>query len=86
MDKEYKNERDNLILFRGLRRENELTKMAKKSCSNQKIYCIIENMYIKPGLSLEYPFYFKHGFLSLFLHKSHGTKEIPDCENLVSRD
>ena len=31
-------------------------------------------------------FYFKHGFLLLFLHNSHGTKEIPDCCNLVRTD
>ena len=31
-------------------------------------------------------FYFKHGFLLLFLHNSHGTKEIPDCGNLVRPD
>ena len=32
------------------------------------------------------PFFFKHGFLLLFLHNSHGTKEIPDCGNLVRLD
>ena len=32
------------------------------------------------------PFYFKHDFLLLFLHNSHGTKEIPDCGNLVRPD
>ena len=31
-------------------------------------------------------FYFKHDFLLLFLHASHGTKEIPDCGNLVRPD
>ena len=43
MDKEYKTEHDNWILFRGIRKQKELTKMAKKSCSDQKIDCIIEN-------------------------------------------
>ena len=55
IDKEYKAERDNWILFRGLRREKELLKKGKKSCSNQKIYCIIENMYIQSGLNLDHP-------------------------------
>ena len=32
---------------------------------------------------LERAFYYKHGFLLLFLHNSHGTKEFPDCGNLV---
>ena len=32
------------------------------------------------------PFYFKHSFLLLFLHNSHGTQEIPDCGNLVRPD
>ena len=36
--------------------------------------------------SLESSFYFKHGFFLLFLHNSHGTKEIPDCGNLVRPD
>ena len=35
---------------------------------------------------LEKSFYFKHGYLLLFLHNSHGTKEIPDCGNLVRPD
>ena len=48
-DKDFKTKRDNWILFRGLRRENELTK------TDQKIDCIIENMYIKSGLDLEFP-------------------------------
>ena len=30
--------------------------------------------------------YFKHSFLLLFLHNSHGTKEILDCGNLVRPD
>ena len=30
--------------------------------------------------------YFKHVFLLLFLHNSHGTTEIPDCGNLVRPD
>ena len=55
MDKEYKTEHDNWILLRGLIREKELTKMAKKSCSDQKMNCIIKNMYIKSGFNLEYP-------------------------------
>ena len=55
MDKEYKTERDNWILFRGLRREKELIKMAKICSSDQKVDCIIENMYIKSGLHLESP-------------------------------
>ena len=29
---------------------------------------------------------FQTRFLLLFLHNTHGTKEIPDCENLVSPD
>ena len=37
-----------------------------------------------PGL--EKIFYFKHGFLLLFLHNSYGTKEIPDCGNQVKPD
>ena len=31
-------------------------------------------------------FYFKHSLLLIFLHNSHGTKEIPDCRNLVRPD
>jgi hypothetical protein len=54
-DKDLKAERDNWILFRGLRSEKELTIAAKKLCSDQKIACIIENMYIKSGLDLTYP-------------------------------
>ena len=34
-------------------------------------------------VSFSRAFYFKHNFLLLFLHNSHGTKEIPDCGNLV---
>ena len=34
-----------------------------------------------------YPaFYFKHVFVLLFLHNSHGSKEIHDCGNLVRPD
>ena len=54
-DKNLKDERDNWILFRGLRREKELTVAARKLCSDQKIACIIENMYIKSGIDLTYP-------------------------------
>ena len=54
-DKNLKAERDNWILFRGLRRKKELTIAARKICSVQKIACIIENMYIKSGLDLTYP-------------------------------
>ena len=55
LDKEYKTERGNWILLRCLWQEKELTKMAKKSCSNQKIDFTIENIYFKSGLNLEYP-------------------------------
>ena len=41
-DKDLKAERDNWILFRGLRREKELTIAARKFCCDQKIACIIE--------------------------------------------
>ena len=54
-DKNLKAERDNWILFRGLRLEKELTVAARKLCSDQKIACIIENMYIKSGIDLTYP-------------------------------
>ena len=54
-DKNLKAERDNWILFRGLRREKELTLAARKLCSDQKIACIIDNMYIKFGLDPDYP-------------------------------
>ena len=45
-------------------------------------------IYHNPGISYfsGIAFYFKHGFLLLFLHNSHGTKEIPDCGNLVRPD
>ena len=48
-------ERDNWILSRGLRREKDLIRKANKSCSDQKMNCIIENMYIKSGIYLNYP-------------------------------
>ena len=35
---------------------------------------------------IQLTFYFKHGFLLLFLHNSHGTKEIPDSGNLARPD
>ena len=35
-----------------------------------------------PGSSI----LFQTCFLLLFLHNSHGTKEIPDCQNLVGSD
>ena len=54
-DKYLKDKRDNWILFRGLRRDKELTVAATKLCSDQKISCIIENMYIKSGIDLTYP-------------------------------
>ena len=54
-DKNLKAERDNWILFRGLRREKEITIAARKLCSDQKIACIIENMYIKSGIDLTHP-------------------------------
>ena len=47
-DKDFKTERDNWILFRGLRREIELTKVAKKLCSNQKIARIIKTRRGRP--------------------------------------
>ena len=54
-DRDLKLQRDNWILFRGLRRERELTIAARKPCPDQKIACIIENMYIKFGLDPDYP-------------------------------
>ena len=54
-DRDLKLQRDNWILFRGLRRGRELTIAARKLCSDQKIACIIENMYIKSGLDPDYP-------------------------------
>ena len=55
MDNKLKAECDNWILSRGLRREKELIRTANKSCSDQKMNCIIENMYIRSGLYLKYP-------------------------------
>ena len=54
-DKDLKAERDNWILFRGLRREKKLTIGKRKLCSDQKNSCIIENMYIKSDLDLIHP-------------------------------
>ena len=38
-----------------LEEKKELIKMAKNPCSDQKMNCIIENMYIRSGLYLKYP-------------------------------
>ena len=55
IDNKLKAERDNWILSRDLRREKDLIRKANKSCSDQKMNCIIENMYIKSGIYLNYP-------------------------------
>ena len=50
---------------------------AKKAC----LY-----YYMSDCIPIYGSFYFQHGFLLFFLHNSHGTKEIPDCGNLVRQD
>ena len=46
-DKTLKAERDNWILYRGLRREQEIVMSQKKPCSEQKMDLLIEIMYQK---------------------------------------
>ena len=46
-DKTLKAERDKWILYRGLRREQEIVMSQKKPCSEQKMDLLIEIMYKK---------------------------------------
>ena len=48
--------RQNWVLFRGLRREEEFTKCHKNQISNQKIECIIDTMFRISGLILNYSY------------------------------
>ena len=60
---------------------------SKVKSTVKKIRTELSRMYVRIEESLvESAFYFKHGFLLLFLHNSPGTKEIPDCGNLVRQD
>ena len=53
MDTKRKKERDEWILYRGLRREEEIVKNHRKPYSEQKMSYIIEIMFRKSGLTIE---------------------------------
>ena len=51
------------------------------------VVCNFERMITLQELHARYfAFYFKYRILVLFLHKSYGTPEFPDCGNLVGAD
>ena len=53
IDKIRKNERENWVLYRGLRREEDIVRNQRKPCSDQKISYLIEIMFRKLGLVLD---------------------------------